>query len=508
MAIPKAVNPATLTPGVYVTVDLVAGAASPGSAPLRVLMLAPKAASGTLTVDTEIRAGGGEATAATAYGTGSIGHLCAKQLYRKFPTAVVDFGAPTAGSGSSTISLTATGSPVSDTSVNFLIHGRSIDVGWLAGQTADTFKASAIAAINSKTTDLEVTASTGGVGVTVLTSKVTGNVGNDVKVRAKLNAPANGTEAIAGAASLTAMTGGTTEPDYTLITTAASGKEYHYIVPCLSNADAQSAAGTANAKRIKTIIGNSATGLNAKLQQVIIATTGSLSTCKTGAIGLNSPVFQDLNMPNGLSLPCEISGREAGARLAVVSNDPAGNRAGEILDGLYGSIDPITDNPPLATSEDALGNGVSLVAYNVSGDPVEIRPVTTYSVDSAGGADRRCLDVQNVDGAYIVVRDIRDNLPKVFPNAKIMKDVPPDGDPPDIEGVLEERDVKSWVITRLRQVWVKKGVVQTVALEAAIADGSLIVAVDDGDETQVNLVIPFKIVKPLLKFGVVGQRFN
>ncbi|HEX4334697.1 MAG TPA: hypothetical protein VH062_02220 [Polyangiaceae bacterium] len=508
MTIPKAVSPATLTPGVYVSVDLLAGAAGPGSAPLRVLLLAPKASSGNLTVDTEIRAGGGEATASLAYGSGSVGHLAAKQIYRKYPTAVVDFGAPTAGTGSATLSITASGSPVADQSVNWLIAGRSIDVPWLAGQSADTFKANAIATISSKTTDLPLTASSGGTGVTTLTFKVTGNNGNDCKVRVKLNAAQNGTEAVAGAATLTALSGGSSDPDYTAIATAAGGKEYHYIVPCLSNVDAQSASGTANAKRIRTIMGNVGSGLNAKLQQCIIASTGALSATKVGAIGLNSPLFEDVDVPNALSLPCEISGREAGARLAVVSIDPAGNRIGEVLDGIYGSIDPITDNPVLATSEDALGNGVSLVAYNVSGDPVLIRPITTYSLDASGGADRRCLDVQNVDGAFIVVRDIRDNLPLVFPRAKIMRDVPPDGDPPDIEGVIEERDVRAWVVSRIRQVWVKKGVVQLQAFEAAVADGSLIVAVDDGDETQVNLVIPFKIVKPLAKFGVVGQRFN
>jgi phage tail sheath gpL-like len=446
-------------------------------------------------------------TALTAFGQGTPGHLAAKRIYTQYPAAQIDFGAPTAGSTAATLDITATGSPSSDNAVEFSIMGRVIDVPWFASESADTFKTRAISYISAQVDNLSVTPSSGGSGITRLTFKVTGKIGNDCLVKAALVNAATSTEAVSGAATLTPLAGGTTDPDFTNIATAAGGKEYHYILLCVSNADAALASSSANAKRVRNIMNNLNTGLSAKLQQAIIGSTGSEASAKAGAVNVDSPIVQHINAPNALSLPCELGARELGGRLAAISLDPAANRIGEVLDDIFGSPNVIADNPAQATTEDAIGNGVTFVGYTASGDPFVIRPVTTYSVDANGATDRRCLDTQNVDGAYIVVRDIRDNIGAAFPKAKISKDAPSNSDPDVVEGVVEERDVKSWVVGRLR-AWATAGVIVRERLEAAILDGSLVVQVDPADETQVNIVIPFKIVKGLAKIGVVGQRFN
>ena len=90
MSIPSAVAASTLTPGIYITVDLLAGTASPGTGTLSVALIATQSASGDLTDDTEVRAIGGEADAATAFGSGTIGHLAAKQIYNKYGEAQID----------------------------------------------------------------------------------------------------------------------------------------------------------------------------------------------------------------------------------------------------------------------------------------------------------------------------------------------------------------------------------------------------------------------------------
>ena len=79
------------------------------------------------------------------------------------------------------------------------------------------------------------------------------------------------------------------------------------------------------------------------------------------------------------------------------------------------------------------------------------------------------------------------------------------GAAPPPPGVLEERDVRAWVIQRLR-AWAALGTIQSAALEAAVTDGSLIVQIDASDATQVDLVLPFKAVQPVAKWGIVGQR--
>lgn len=505
MTIPVAVSPSKVTPGLYLSINLLSGAGAPGGGTLRVLLLAPKATSGDLTAQTEIRTGGGPDSAATAFGIGTPGHLTAKQIYTLDPSAEIDFGAPTAGAGTATLNVTASGSPTGNTSVHFDIAGREWDVEWNAGETADTFKTRAIASITQRTQDLPVTAVSGGVGIITINAKVTGNISNDIRVKAALNLAVTGTEAMAGALTHTSLAGGTTEPDFTTILANAAGKEYAYIVPCLSNADAETTGGSSNVARVVTHIVNNQTGLNAKLQQAIVASTSATHTAaKAAAINRNKAELEFVFGFFARSLPCELAGREAGGRLKATSIDPAANRIGEEYTGVYGSPNVIADTPTDSELEDALTNGLSMLSFTPQGKLYIVRPITTYSQDTSGGADRRLLDTQNVDATYAVARDIRSALPAEFPQAKISKDIPPGEEPPP-EGVVEERDIKGFVIGRLR-FWARSGVILRAKLDAAIADGSLIVRVNPTDPSQVDIVIPINIVPPLAKFGVVVQR--
>ena len=72
-------------------------------------------------------------------------------------------------------------------------------------------------------------------------------------------------------------------------------------------------------------------------------------------------------------------------------------------------------------------------------------------------------------------------------------------------GVIEERDIKAFVIGRLR-LFQAAGVVTKASLDTAIESGTLIVQVNALDSTQVDIVLPFSIVPPLAKFGVVMGR--
>lgn len=504
MAIPLAVSPGTLTPGLYLKVNLVAGAGAPSIGPLRVLLIAPKSSSGDLTEDTEVRSGGGEETAGVAFGSGTPGHLAAKQLYGAVPTALVDFVAPIAGAGSATATITLTGAVTQNNAVEILLVGRTIQVGWLIGETTSDVRDKIITAINSLDDDMPVVASSGGAGIVTLTFKVAGRIGNDAKVKCKLLEPQSGTEAVTPT-GITNFTGGTTDPDVSNVLDAAQGREYHYIVPCLSNTDAETTGSSSNAERVLQHIELYNEGLNAKLQQLIYASTGTQSAAEAAAVARNVGYAQHVLCVNAGSLPCEFAGAEAGDRLNAVGTDPAANRIGnQIGTSLYGSDDVTADRATPAESESAIGNGVSLISYDAAENLIAVRPVTTFSQNAAGGPDRRLLDTQNVDAAYIIARDLRAALPAEFPNAKITRDVPPGGDPPPA-GVVEERDIKVFVISRLR-IFQRNGVILQTALDEAIADGSLVVQVNDFDPTQVDIVVPIQVIPPLAKFGVVVNR--
>lgn len=507
MTIPVAVSPSVLTPGLYMTVDLLAGTASPGTGVLKCALLATQSSAGDLTDDTEVRAGAGEASAETAFGVGTVGHLAAKLLYQEYPPMQIDFVSPAAGSGTATLDVTAAGAPTSNQVADIDIMGVTFEVTWLVGESATDFAVKVVAAITSRSNVLACTASNV-AGVVTIDSKVDGNIGNDILVKAVLRLAQTGTETLTGAATHTNLATGSSDPDLTNALAAIAGTEYHIILPCLSNADIDNTASENNLNKVVDHINTLNTGLQAKLQQVVCGTTIAIADAKTTALNSNGAnndgVAELITCVNGRGLPGQLGAREVGGRIAAESLDPAANRIGELLDGYVGSPDVIADRPTAAESEDALGNGVSLVTYNASDAEQLSRAVTCHHQDSVGGADRRLLDVQNVSGAYIVARDVRDNLPLEFPNAKITPDIEEGADPPPA-GVIEERDIKTWVISRLR-IWQRLGVVDKASLDAAIAGGTLIVQVNASDATQVDIVMPFEIVQPLAKFGVVAQR--
>jgi phage tail sheath gpL-like len=471
--------------------------------------MATQSSAGDLTDDTEVREGGGPDSAATAFGAGTVGHQAAVLLYQEHATATVDFISPTAGAGTATADITFAGAPTSNNTVDCRVHGVTFEVTWLVGESADDLKTKVINAIVQRTNSLAATASSGGAGIVQIDSKVDGNIGNDIIVSFTLRDGTTGTETVNATTTVTTnLATGSSDPDFTTALSNIEGREYHYILLCLSNTDAANVASSNNIDKTVTHIDSLNTGLNAKLQQFIVGYTGTLALANASTVHANSANNKEygefLLCISGEGLPGALGGRECGGRLAAVSVDPAANRIGELLDGYTGAFDKIADKPTAAESESALGNGVSLVSYSAQDSELLVRAVTTHSQDTGGGSDTRLLDVQNVDAAYIVSRDIRDNLPLQFPQAKIVADVA-EGDDPPPQGVVQPRDIKAWIISRLR-FWQNEAVVQQEALDDAIENGTIIVQVNASDATQVDIVMPFEIVQPLAKFGVTAQR--
>ncbi len=506
MSIPKAVSATVKSPGLYLSVNLLAGQASPGTARLRGLIIAPKSSAGTITANTDLRqAVSGPDDVKTLLGPGTPGHLAAVALFNAYGLAQVDVIAPAASAGASatgTITFDDSSAVTVAQTVTATIKGEEIVISWLVGETDIEAATKMVTAINGATDRLPVTASNGGgtLAVVTTTAKIPGPWGNDVLYEVATTEGSGGS--VVAAAS--AMTGGTTEPSFVTALTTVQNREYDFILPCVSNADAQSASSTSNPGRVKTHIDTYDSGASARLQQQVVGLTGALSSAKTGAIGRNHGPGQYVFCMSGQSLGCEWAGWEVGRRLKDEADDPAVNRIGDPIDGLFGAADLVNDKPTDTEVEDALNNGISIVDYDAQGDPFMTRPITTYSQDSSGNQDYRLLDVSGVSGIYALAKDLRQTLPIEFRGAKISRDITPT-DEPLPAGVTEERDIKAFVITRCN-VFVQLGILRRDALIDAVADGSLIVEVNDTDETQVDIVVPAKVVKPLAKLGVVVQR--
>lgn len=499
-ALAKAVASSVKTPGLYLTIDLLGGASNPSSGPDRILIMSPKNTSGgDGTANTEVRQVFGADDVADMLGAGNPGHLAAKKLFEHNGLALVDVIAPAeSGGAAATSTTTFTGPATSNGTVRFRIHGRVIDVPWLNGESATTFAARAVLSINALSDDLFVTASSN-TGDVILTAKSKGPWGNDVLINASILEGAGTAVSVNPAA----LTGGTTEPDFTTALSNVDTLEYRRIILCLSNADATLATSSSNADRLKVHINSLNTGNQAKLQVGLVGHTGTTTDAKGGAVNRNEVAFQYVFGRSYEDLPSELAGAEAGDATRFIALRANYNRIGNKLN-LKGPKDPVSSKLTASEVEDLLNNGVTPLDQEMGTNEVfVVRPITTHSL-SGSNPDYRCFDMSDVDGVYTVARDLRAAVPQEFANVSISEDLEPNADPLP-PGVVELKDVRAFYLARL-EFWADEGVVNRARLRSEIEAGNFIFQIDSSDPTQVNNVLPFSIVKPLAKLGTVIRK--
>lgn len=501
--IPLAVSPSTKRPGVYLSVNLFAGASSPGTAPLRALVISPKTSAGTITVDTQIKeALAGKDEARTVFGPGALGHLACVRLFDRFGTARVDAVAPTASTGVAAVgSFIFTGTPTSTCTFRVWAQARKFEISWFVGETANSARDRMIALMNAATELHFVASSSVTAGKVTMTAKVAGLSGNDLRFYVEQLDGAGGS-----IGTLVAFTGGTLEPSFTAVLALVQQRKYDIIVACVSNADAEDNSGSSNISKIKTHMATYAQGLGARLQTALVGVTSATdSGPKAGSIKINDGPVEYVFCMNAQELPCEFAGFEAGDRLDKQSKKFGNpNRLGTIFTGFLGAYDKVADNPSDVEIEDWLNNGLAPLAYTAQNDVYLVAPITTHSQDSSGNPDYRAYWVTDVTGTYAFASDLQTALPQEFFQVNIIADQQPGEEelPPD---TVEERDVRSFVDTRA-EFFIKKGVLRRDKWEEAKTNGTFIGQIDVSDDAQFDLVIPVNIVKPWAKTSLVVQK--
>lgn len=504
MPIETAVAPSVRSPGAYLKVNLLAGAPSPGNGADKVLVISAKSSSGTITANTEVkRAVSGPDAMAGFAGQGTPAHLVAKKLFKEYPLAQVDYVAPATPAGvAASFNITLASTPTIAQTFELYVMGRFVvALTWGASETADAFKLRVIDAVNSKTADIAVVASSGGVGIVGLAFKFAGVVGNDVKVRAYLRNGSGGT--INGGVSInSALSGGTLSQDPATVLGLVQLDEYFAILMCEGNTEANtSGANTAYAK-VQAHIDGYDEGLNALLQTQVIGYTGSVATAITAGGYRNNGTAQLAVGQDFEDLPCEVAATELGQRLREVATNPAKNRIDMAYTAtLYGPADPVASRLSIPQRESLLQNGCTPIEFDTGTRFFPKRPVTTYFKDTNNNADDRLLDLSRIDGTYAVAKDLRAAIPQQFPGKSLSKNLPEGTRLP--ADVVEEKTIKTFAINRVRFWANTRGVVQSAALEEAITGGSFICQVDASDSSQLDLVVPLKIIAPLAKFSIV-----
>lgn len=500
-----AISPTTRSPGVAVKVNLLSGAGSAGTTALKTILIVAKGA-GSLAVNTVSESVNGEDAAGDLIGIGSPGHLSAKAFFACFPRGRLDVICATAVAGAAATGTFVFGgsTPTAAQTVKAYIKGVLIEYVWNAGVATAAAAAAFNALVNAKTSLLPVTAGVAASTVTV-TAKIHGTWGNDIKIRVTITSGV-GTVTVSGAN----MAGGSGETDPTAALTAISAREYDYMVVAVNgNTDTYTAASTTAVAKAKTQVDASDTGLYAKLQQLIVGGTGSLTSAKVGTGFLNFTAGQMIFCRDAESLPAEIAGFEAGSRANAETDDPTVNRINTVYAStlgatLYGPSDRVAGPLSEIELEDALQNGITPVVFDTSGNAMCSRPITMYFKDTGGNSDDRCLDVSRPTGVYAVVKDLRTFLARRFPQAKLVPDQPV-GAQPLPPGCTEERDIKASTIARMKG-WADRGVLERTRLLEVIASGELVCQIDPSDDTQIDLVLPMKTVRPLAKVSIVANQ--
>lgn len=509
MSPPTAVSPTVRSTGVAVSVNMFAGARSPGTGALKVLLLGVKttAGGGTITADTQLeRNVSGPDAVSTLLGSGSLGHLASKAIFTEYGLAQVDVAAPAEPAGvAASKTFTFASTPIVAQTVTGIFHGRSIALTWLASEAAATFVARFVAAVNAKSSDLFVIASNPSGADFKVTAKAKGTCGNDVYAVVKLTDGSGGT-VDASTESKGYLTSGTLACDPTNVLGLVVPREYDFILCCESNAEAIANSATSVYGKIQTHINTYNTGLAAKLQQQIVGCTDTQANALVGSNARNSPWVSMKSAQKFQSLPCEVAGAELGQRLREVSTYPVKNRClMEYLATLYPPYDPVTYALSAAQVEAALQGGLSPVQYTEAGKCYPRRPITTYWVDALSAADDRALDVTRSDGILAVTKDVRAELGGIFLGKSLSKDVPEGADtpPPD---VIQERAAKTAAIGRMRFWATTRGVLDSAKLEASIANGEVIAQIDPSDGTQFDFVLPMATIKIAAKVSIVANQ--
>lgn len=505
MAFDLSLSPSSRTPAIGLKANLKAGVSSPGTGARRVLLLAIKSSAGTATVDTVLYQNvGGADGVATLLGTGMPGHLWAKCLFTEYGIAAVDVVCMTAGAGvTATKNFTFASTPTVARLVKTKVMGRYFEMTWAASETATDFATRWTAQVNARGTDLACVSTSSGA-VSTVNAKAAGTWGNDIIVQIEL-ADGTGGTIDGGQKSTQNLASGTTFADPTNALALVTTREYHFIDVVDGNASVSISGSTSPYYKANTHIQAYNVGASAKLQQQILGYTGTYSAALTAAGYRNEGTAQLQIFQAAQSLPAEIQGAETGARLREIALDPAVNRIG-VFGGssykstLYGPLDDVGDKLTDGEIEALLQGGVSPTDWGQDGVPYPVMPITTYYQDALGNADNRILDTSRVDGTYIPARDIRGALAQAFPQKKIIGDLAAGQELPI--GCIQIKTIRTFVINRAR-FWVNVGVWQGEALEEAIANGQFIVMQDLTDPSQVDIVIPEKVLPPLRKISLV-----
>lgn len=392
-------------PGYWAETVYHAGPITAGDIPLTLLLVGTKLSTGSATADSDVKDIFSEDDADTYFGAGGeLARMCYAALrtpgVRIKAAAVAEAG----GSAAGTATVTITGTWTTSGTWQGWIDGDYYSVS-IASTDVDTDVADNIAATVNANPHASVTATVGSApddNEVTFTRKSKGARGNNGVVFQDTSlCPSGLSSALAGGTSVTGggvhFTGGSgVENVSTLLGVLYPGTYDRIAVAQIDST---------NLGKWETQVNQKAGVLEGRLEHVVAATNGSLSSATSLATStLNAPRVQLLWHLNSETFPPEIAAAFAAVRTATEQNNPSADYDGVAIPGVVGQREQ-ADWPSVATQTSALDNGVTPVTTTPDGTATIVRSITTYCLNGSN-PDYRTLDTYQAVVPDYVRKDI------------------------------------------------------------------------------------------------------
>jgi len=449
----------------------------------RTLACGQKLAGGTATPLVPVRVTSA-AQAKTLFGTGSmLAQICATYLDGDPMTELWAMPvADNAAGQAATCTVTLTGAATEGGTLVLYVGGRAVSCGVTAGQQASAV-ATALAAAVSAVADSPCTAAAAGAVVT-LTARHKGLAANGLDVR--LNYYGESTPA-GLAVVITAMAGGTANPDVAPIIAALGDEHYNVIVwpwtdaASLVAVEAELLDRWGPLRMIEGVAIAAATGSHGALG-TLGDSRNSQHLCIAHAHGVPNPVW-------------EVAAAYAAVAAYYGNIDPA--RPFQTLP-LAGILAPAeVDRFTLQENNLLLYDGISTLYVDAGGTVRVQRLITTYKTSPNGAEDPSYLDLNTILTLGYIRYDFRNYILRKYPRHKLADD----GNNFGVgQPIITPKVGKAEAVARAR-VWEEIGLVENVDTFAA----NVICERNPSDRNRLDWLLPPDLVNQFVVGGVKIQ---
>ena len=468
-------------PGAYIEFD--ASLAGLAQASFKRLVIGQRLASGTVAAATPTRVTSA-AQAEEYFGRGSmlaamLGHVMAIDPWTEtWAIALDDNPAGAAATGS----IALTGPATASGTLNLYIAGRRVQAGVASGDAAATIATNLAAAINADTT-LPVTASAT-TGTVTLTARHAGEAGNGIDIR--LNYYGEATPAGVGA-TITAMSGGSGNPDISAAIAAMGSEWYRWIAMPYTD--------TANLVALETELDDRYSAMRQIGGRAFAARGDTHASLLTWGNGRNSPHVSVLGLQGSPTPDYEAAAIYCAVASQSLAIDPA--RPLQTLE-LTGMLAPAVADRWSDTERNlALFDGISTFKVAADGTCRIEAAITQYQVNQAGVDDTAYLYVNTPETLELHRYNVRSEIGLRYPRHKLAGDAQP---VPPGAPIARPKDIKATLLA-VYQREMDQGLME----DFEGYKSTLYVEIDQNNPNRVNVVDHPNLVNQLRVFANLVQ---